>query len=206
MESLATNASRLGQSLLSLRQRAGLSIGALARVTGLSKTSISNIEAGKANPSIETMWRLADALGVTIGTLVGDDSESASHILRRDDVPDFVSASGLHARILSVARSEHRTELLELIFDEALAHTSNAHTAGTEELLICIEGAIEAGPDGDLTLVRRPHQYVATEPSRGILMMVYPATLTPILGRSPNGSIAQSSFWEPLPVTRARSK
>jgi quercetin dioxygenase-like cupin family protein len=162
------------------------------------------------------MWRLADALGVTIGTLVGDDSESASHILRRDDVPDFVSASGLHARILSVARSEHRTELLELIFDEALAHTSNAHTAGTEELLICIEGAIEAGPDGDLTLVRqgdvfwfpadRPHQYVATEPSRGILMMVYPATLTPILGRSPNGSIAQSSFWEPLPVTRARSK
>jgi quercetin dioxygenase-like cupin family protein len=162
------------------------------------------------------MWRLADALGVTIGALVGDDSASASHILRRDDVPDFVSASGLHARILSVARSEHRTELLELIFDTALSHSSNAHTAGTEELLICTDGAIEAGPEGDLTLVRQgdvfwfpadqPHQYAATGPSRGLLMMVYPAASAPILGRSPNGSIAQSTFWQPRPATPARAK
>jgi len=162
------------------------------------------------------MWRLADALGVTIGALVGDDSHTTSHVLRSDDVPDFVSASGLHARILSVARSEHRTELLELIFDKAITHNSSAHMPGTEELLICADGAIEAGPEGELTLLRkgdvfwfqadRPHQYVAEGPSRGLLMMVYPAVTAPVLGLSPQGLIAQSSSWQPLPLVRAGSK
>jgi transcriptional regulator with XRE-family HTH domain len=206
MNSLATSSSRLGQSLRLLRERAGLSIGALARETGLSKTSISNIEIGKSNPSLETMWRLANALRVTLGTLVGDDSPSMPHVIRSGDVPDFTSASGgLHARILSVAHREHRTELLELIFDKEVDHHSNGHGPGTEEFLICTQGDIEAGPEGEAVRLREgdamwfsadcPHEYRTTRPGRAILMMVYPAVTTAILGRTPTGPITHPSSW-----------
>src|SRR3712207_3900014 len=52
------------------RERAGLSLAELARRAGLAKSTLSQLEAGNGNPSVETLWSLGVALGVPFSRLV----------------------------------------------------------------------------------------------------------------------------------------
>jgi transcriptional regulator with XRE-family HTH domain len=51
--------------LQSLRERAGLSQYALAKLSGLSKQALSNLELGQREPNWNTVQRLATALSVS---------------------------------------------------------------------------------------------------------------------------------------------
>ena len=53
-----------------IRERKGLSQRALAAKAKMSQTFLSNVESGKADPSLSTLTRLAKALGVTVSELV----------------------------------------------------------------------------------------------------------------------------------------
>ena len=56
-----------------IRQRKKLTLQALARKAGgMSYTFLSNVETGKADPSLSTLKRLASALGVSVSELVKD--------------------------------------------------------------------------------------------------------------------------------------
>lgn len=61
--------SSLGQSIRNQRQQKGLSQEGLAAVAEFDRTYISLIERGKRNPSFTNLYRLAEALGVSIGKL-----------------------------------------------------------------------------------------------------------------------------------------
>jgi transcriptional regulator with XRE-family HTH domain len=62
----------LGQQLRTLRKRRGLTLQQLADLTDLSRTYISQIETGTANPSVATLKKVADVLGVPMGALFSD--------------------------------------------------------------------------------------------------------------------------------------
>ena len=53
-----------------IRERNGLSLRALAEKAGMSYTYLCNVENGKADPSLSTLKRLAEALGITVSELV----------------------------------------------------------------------------------------------------------------------------------------
>ena len=54
-----------------IRQRKKLTLQALAKKAGnMSYTFLSNVETGKADPSLSTLKRLADTLGVSVSELV----------------------------------------------------------------------------------------------------------------------------------------
>ncbi len=52
-----------------LRTAKGYSLRELEEISGVSKTTINNIENGKANPTIETLRLLAKALNVELSAL-----------------------------------------------------------------------------------------------------------------------------------------
>ena len=56
-----------------IRIKNGFSQDALARKAHMSQTFLSNVERGKADPSLSTLKRLAAALGVTVCDLVRDE-------------------------------------------------------------------------------------------------------------------------------------
>ncbi len=59
--------------LRAIRQRQKLTLKALAKkADGMSYTFLSNVETGKADPSLSTLRRLAAALGVSVSELVKD--------------------------------------------------------------------------------------------------------------------------------------
>ena len=59
--------------LRAIRQRQQLTLKDLAKKAGgMSYTFLSNVETGKANPSLSTLKRLAAALGISVSELVKD--------------------------------------------------------------------------------------------------------------------------------------
>lgn len=64
---------RLGAKLRALRLAAGLTQAELARRTGIHRPNIARVEAGRHTPSLETLARLAHAIGVPTTHVLADD-------------------------------------------------------------------------------------------------------------------------------------
>ncbi|MGX9963582.1 helix-turn-helix domain-containing protein [Roseomonas sp. F4] len=69
----APEAAGLGERLRARRQAAGLSLAALAEATGLTKGYLSKVERGVGQPSIGTVFRVAEALGVPAAQLLAGE-------------------------------------------------------------------------------------------------------------------------------------
>src|ERR1043165_7948867 len=65
-----TEPPRVGDTLAALRTAQDLSLEELARKSGVSKSMLSQIERNQANPTVALVWRLANALGVSMAELL----------------------------------------------------------------------------------------------------------------------------------------
>ncbi len=178
---------RIATSLRSLREEKGLTIGILAKQTGLSKSTISTIEAGTANPSLEVLWRLTRVLGVPLGALLGAEQRPEPRVIRAGEGAVVASESGAHLRLLLAEARHCRTEVYELSLGKEEGYTSAAHAVGTEEFLLCLQGSLEAGPLGQEVCLMpgdalwfvadQPHSYRTPEGARAVALMLYPAVI-----------------------------
>jgi len=64
-EDIAINGEKLGARLRELRLAAGLTQAELARRTGIHRPNIARVVAGRHTPSLETLARIANAIGVS---------------------------------------------------------------------------------------------------------------------------------------------
>jgi transcriptional regulator with XRE-family HTH domain len=65
----------IGERLRELREARNISMRALAARSGLSANALSMIERGRASPSVSTLYKLADALGISITSFFGSESQ-----------------------------------------------------------------------------------------------------------------------------------
>ena len=92
---------RIGPELKRLRERAGLSVRALADKAGFSASFISQLEHGVVSPSIASLETIASMLGVTLGDLFTASEATDVAVIRADVRPSF-SSSWSKARIEAV--------------------------------------------------------------------------------------------------------
>lgn len=71
-------------NLKRLRQERNLSLGQLAKESGISKAMLSDIEKGTSNPTINTIWKIANGLKVPYTKLI-DSVEKETTILRKSE-------------------------------------------------------------------------------------------------------------------------
>lgn len=69
---------QLGQAIRSARERRGMSLRELARRVNVSPSFVSQVELGKANPSVGTLYALVSELGTTLDELIGDQPKGAA--------------------------------------------------------------------------------------------------------------------------------
>ncbi len=167
----------------------------LAAASGVSRRMLVNVEQGSANPSVGTLLRLADALGVGLPALVEPAPAKAVTITRSGQGAALWTGE-FGGRGVLVAGTEP-PDVLEL-WDWTLApgdeHVSETHAVGTRELLQVIEGAVTVSVDGELIALGAgdavsfhsdvPHGYAnsGTAPARFSL-----AVSEPGVGSSPRG-------------------
>ena len=136
----------LGPRLQLIRKSRNLTLDALARLSGVSRSMLSQIERGQANPTLGTVWALAEALHIDVSELIG-----ASAAARRIKIelssasytPEIRSEDGLCVlKILSPAERVGSVEWYELTIAPRGALRSEPHGRGSMEHLTVIEGAL----------------------------------------------------------------
>jgi transcriptional regulator with XRE-family HTH domain len=94
---LTTPIDIIAVGLLRERQRAGLSLTEVARRAGIAKSTLSQLEAGNGNPSLETLWALCVALNIPFARLMEPDIKRLQVIRRGEGM--IVSATWRAARL-----------------------------------------------------------------------------------------------------------
>ena len=67
---MTNESSKLGKNLKRIRTAKGITQGDIVRKLGFGRGFISNIENGKANPTLSTIAKIAKAIGVSVGELM----------------------------------------------------------------------------------------------------------------------------------------
>jgi transcriptional regulator with XRE-family HTH domain len=173
----------VGRTIRAHRLAQGSSVSELARAASLSKTILGRIEAGEGNPSIETLWRVSQALHLPLGALLESDAPRTRAIPARSG-EEIRAGSGMVAWLVQADGAERRSELYELSFPAGTEHRSDAHLPGTAELVLCVSGALRLGPEEAATTLGPgdaldfeadvPHAYVALADTRALCWMRYP--------------------------------
>jgi transcriptional regulator with XRE-family HTH domain len=166
-----------------LRQEAGLTLAELAMAAGLGKSTLAQLESGKGNPSVETLWAIAAALRVPFGRLMEDDRPAVT-VVRASEQPAVTSSeTGQIGRLLASAPRRGTFELYAMDIAGAARH-ADPHHAGVVEYLLVVAGAMRAGPEyapvelhsGDLITFPAdvPHLYEGQPEAHYVLLMSYP--------------------------------
>ena len=184
MVALQITTNLLAQSVRAHRESRGFSLGTLSHKAGISKTSLSKIEAGQGNPSLEVLNRIANALNVPVGALFGEENHSQVSIIRRGEGQIVTSDAGLTSRTLLVDGRSHRMSIYELRLSAQATYRALAHLSGTQEFLLCLDGDIRVGPEeqevdlqpGDALCFAAdlPHTYTSISGAKALLVMQYP--------------------------------
>lgn len=137
---------KIGGVLRRERIAAGLSVSELARRAGVSKATVSQLEAGGGNPSVETLWALGDALDVPFSRFV-DEAVGPVTLIRAGDAPRLRSAESKYvAALLSASPPHARRDVYFVQADPGRPKVSDPHAHGSVEHVVLIAGAALVGP------------------------------------------------------------
>src|SRR6266700_6185092 len=133
----------IGGHVRQCRTERGWTLDQLAERSGVSRRMLVNIEQGSVNPSIATLLRVSDALGIGLPILVDVDRSAALRVTRSGQAPVlWRGASGGSAVLVAGTEPPDVVELWDWTLGPGDHHMSEAHTPGTKELLQVQQGTI----------------------------------------------------------------
>jgi transcriptional regulator with XRE-family HTH domain len=175
------------QRLRALRAQRAWSLDDLARGSGVSRSMLSQIERGRANPTLAVAFRIAHAFGLSLAELV-ESTEAGSKIAvirAQDRAYHYRSDADCAIRTLSPLNLEKDVEFYEVRLQEGGVLRSAAHYQGTREFLTVVRGKVrvesaaegsELGP-GDSASYRADVDHAIANAGRGeaevFLVVIY---------------------------------
>ncbi len=135
---------RLPSRLREARRAKGLSLEAVANLSGVSRSMVSQIERGESSPTIATLWNLTRALQVDFAGLLDDEAGNDQiELLTEAQVPRIENVGeGVTIRILSPPEEAGEHEVYELRFAANGVLDSQPHKRGAREQVSVISGTI----------------------------------------------------------------
>ncbi len=145
----------IGQRVRKIRKHAGLSLEQLAKLSGVSKAMLSQIEQNKANPTVVVICKISNALNVGISDLVEFAGRKLQfQVIRKEDERYiFTSNERCSIRTLSPLSLEKDIEFYQIDFQGRGHLDSEPHFQNTEEILTVARGKIKIeSADQSITL------------------------------------------------------
>lgn len=121
-----------------------MNVADLSRASGVAKATLSQLEAGEGNPTLETLWALTASLGVGLGELLEAPAPSLTVVRAKEGV--LVRGESVVARLMS--STELGAVRVELYAAEARRRrqVSPAHAHGVVEHILVTRGRLRVGP------------------------------------------------------------
>jgi len=180
---------QLGKTVQRLRKAYNLSLSELSEQSGVAKSIISQIERNETNPTLATIWRLAQALDVSIERVLRDNVDSPFiEKLSRGDTPILVSDDGkCRLAITGWIKTVEWLQYYDFSADPGGVLESDAHQLGAVECLSTLDGELQVEVAGETEIVRagetlryrvdRPHliRNAGTLPARAVMVCILKA-------------------------------
>jgi transcriptional regulator with XRE-family HTH domain len=133
----------LASNLRRLRVRRGLSLERLAKQSSVSRAMLSQIELAYSAPTINVMWRIANALNVPFSALLETESAATTRVLPAARAKLLTSHDGaMVSRALFPFDAPRRTEFYQLELKPRALERAQAHPRGTTENLVVSRGEV----------------------------------------------------------------
>ena len=136
---------QLGKSVLRYRKALNLSLSELSEQSGVAKSIISQIERNETNPTLATIWRLAQALDVTIEKILqtGDDDPFVEKTVK-GDMPLLISDDGkCRLSITGWIKTVDWLQWYDFQAEPGGVLESDPHQRGSIESLSVLSGELE---------------------------------------------------------------
>lgn len=141
---------QLGKTIQRLRKAYNLSLSELAEQSGVAKSIISQIERNETNPTLATIWRLSQALDVSIERfLVSSDEEPFIEKSSKGDTPILVSDDGkIRLAIIGWLKTVEWLQWYDMQAEPGGVLDSDPHQRGSIENLSVLKGTFEVEVGG----------------------------------------------------------
>jgi len=193
----------LGANIRALRAQLGLSLSELARRSDIAKGTLSQLENGSGNPTIDTVFSLSNALNVPVSSLLAESVEPEVVLVRSAGL-EVVSSNAVDLRLL---RRMDVTDTVLEVYDQRVRPGETQRSTGHPgfEHVVVTAGVLRVGPVDDPYVLEPgdyvcfpghvPHLYETVGGAvTSVLMLQYPVDA----GTSPMaGSCAVSSAARP---------
>lgn len=171
----------IAYALRKARERTGLSLSEVAKRANIAKSTLSQLEAGTGNPSVETLWALGVALDVPFSHLV-EPPRPKVQIIRAGEGPAvFSERADYVATLLTACPPNARRDLYLITAEPGAARKSDPHMPGVVEHVVLNAGRaligltddpVELAPGDYLAYPGdQPHVFEALEPGTTATMI-----------------------------------
>ena len=134
--------SHVADQLKSLRKKKKLSLDATAKLTGVSKAMLGQIERQVSSPTISTLWKISSGLETSFSAFFADSSQAGSSENIFPDDPK------MQIKTLFPFTSDTSLEIFEITLIEHHKQLSSAHGQGIIEHVYVLEGELALYLDG----------------------------------------------------------
>jgi transcriptional regulator with XRE-family HTH domain len=133
----------IGARLQAVRQELGLSQRQLARQSGVANATISQVEAGKLNPTVGMLKKILDGIPMGLGEFFADDYQPQDRIFFRADELVEIADGGVSYRQVGTNLSNRAIQLLKERYEPGTGTGKHALTHDGEECGIVLDGRLE---------------------------------------------------------------
>ncbi len=133
----------IGLRLKNIRTWRKMSQRQLARQSGVANATISQIEAGKLNPTVSMLKKVLDGFPISLGEFFGDDLEAPDRVFFRAGELTDIADGGVSFRQVGANLSNRAIQLLKECYQPGSGTGKHAITHEGEECGIILSGCLE---------------------------------------------------------------
>lgn len=134
--------SLIAKNLKELRIERGLTQGELSRLSGISKAVLSDMEKGESNPTVNTLWKIANGLHVPYTRLM-EGMENGNAVVRKGEPAVQGGEEGRYRIACYFPCTPSRSfEFFSVELDPETAHTTVGHSRKSQEYIYVMRGKL----------------------------------------------------------------
>ncbi len=138
----------VAHNLSQYRNNQQLSLSTVSKLTGVSKTMLNQIENGQSNPTITTLWKIANGLHIPISDLISNKNENIHCISKSDTIPIYNEHQTVIIYPYFPFNVDKQFEMFNMELEENVEMHSEGHHVGSEEYIIIHNGTLELDING----------------------------------------------------------
>ena len=140
---------RISIALQRERGKKGYSLGELSKIAGVAKSTLSQLEAGTGNPSIETLWSLSTALDIPFSVLLEPQKPMVQVLRKGEGTKIHSEQADYQAILLANCPASARRDLYLTLVQPGETHCSQPHAKGVIEHVVIAQGRALVGLEDD---------------------------------------------------------